>query len=356
MLLFTSNKKFSFCIIIIFLKIYIIKSATTDYEMERVCLSAEFNKTDHREGYRTIQHYVEDEDIKLTKAHPFYKVLFLEGKKKNLNIFINSISLELILEVLALIAFFNYFLFLCLWCGHCCLFKKLTDEEKLKKQSGCCKYCSFFIMLIYFLISSALSVFGILFISSYKKSFELSKCGLLRFTNHGLYGNDQSYAGAFNLKDTFINSSYSLNQIDIFYSKMFSNYNELISLNEEFQNRLNEGESLIEDEKIYSPNPDSRDSYFINTNYQPIFCPKTNESTVLGIIYKKYKNKIKPIIESLTKLKSYFERLSLNKNAFVPELKKIGEYFDIMKIMYESINRNIGKVYSDYTESGTKKI
>ena len=168
MILLKSNTKFSFFILIIFLKIYIIKSATTDYEMERVCLSAEFNNTDHKEGYRTIQHYVDDENIKLTNAHPFYRSLFLERKKTNLYLFIKSISLELILEVLAFIAFFNYFLFLCIWCGDCCLFKKFTDEEKLKKQKGCCKYCSFFIMLIYFLISSALSVFGILFISSYK--------------------------------------------------------------------------------------------------------------------------------------------------------------------------------------------
>ena len=151
MKLFKNITKHFFIKIIFILQInlFLIKAATTELEMDRVCSSGEFDKVTHKDGYRTIQHYADDDNIELSKAHPFYRSLFIEGKKTNLNLFINSIALELVIEAAAALAFFNYFLFLCIWSGHCCLFKKFTDKEKLKKQKNC-KYCAFIIMLIYF--------------------------------------------------------------------------------------------------------------------------------------------------------------------------------------------------------------
>ena len=209
MLFIKFNKRLSFFLILTIINLFIIKSLPTDFEMERVCSSAEFDKADHKDGYRTIQHYADDDNIELTKAHPFYRSLFLEGKRSNLNKFINSIILELVIFGLSAIALINYFLFLFIWCGHCCIFKIYTDKEKFQKQKNC-KYCSFIVMLVYFFISIALSVIGILFISYYKKSLKLSDCGLLRFTSHGLYGTGQNFAGSSNLKDSFLNTSYSL--------------------------------------------------------------------------------------------------------------------------------------------------
>ena len=347
--------KKTFFLITIAFKLFIVKTATTDLEMERICSAAGFDKAEHKDGYRTIQHYADDDNIELTNAHPFYRSLFLEGKASNLNSFINSIALELVIEAIAVVAFFNYFLFICIWSGHSCLFKKYNDRQKLKRQSHC-KYCSFVIMLVYFFISMGLSALGIYFISSYKKALKLSDCGLLRFTNHGLYGEELSYAGALNLKDSFINSSYSLNQIEIFYSKIFYYYSDIDFYNDTFNKYIDKGNNYAVENQVSSPNPDKQKTDYIKMNYQNIYGPKTNYSTVLGVIYQKYENKIKPIVQSLTNLKNYFERLIDNKNAFLKELKKYGEYFDIMKMMYESINRNIGKVYSDYMKSGNNII
>ena len=344
--------KKTFFFIVIELKLFIVKSATTDLEMERICSSAEFDKAEHKDGYRTIQHYADDDNIELTKAHPFYRSLFMEGKASNLNSFINSIALELVIEAIAVLAFFNYFLFICIWSRHSCLFKKFTDRQKLKKQKHC-KYCTFIIMLVYFFISMGLSVLGIIFISSYKKALKLSDCGLLRFTNHGLYGEELSYAGALNLKDSFINSSYSLNQIETFYSKIFYYYSDIEYYNNTFNEKINDYNSYAVENQVLSPNPDKQKTDYIKMNYQHLYGPKTNYSTILGVIYQKYENKIKPIVLSLTNLNNYFGKLIDNKNAYLNELKKYGEYFDIMKMMYESINRNIGKVYSDYMKSGT---
>ena len=325
--------KKTFFLITIAFKLFIVKTATTDLEMERICSAAGFDKAEHKDGYRTIQHYADDDNIELTNAHPFYRSLFLEGKASNLNSFINSIALELVIEAIAVVAFFNYFLFICIWSGHSCLFKKYNDRQKLKRQSHC-KYCSFVIMLVYFFISMGLSALGIYFISSYKKALKLSDCGLLRFTNHGLYGEELSYAGALNLKDSFINSSYSLNQIEIFYSKIFYYYSDIDFYNDTFNKYIDKGNNYAVENQVSSPNPDKQKTDYIKMNYQNIYGPKTNYSTVLGVIYQKYENKIKPIVQSLTNLKNYFERLIDNKNAFLKELKKYGEYFDIMKMMY----------------------
>ena len=355
MLFIKFNKRLSFFLILTIINLFIIKSLPTDFEMERVCSSAEFDKADHKNGYRTIQHYADDDNIELTKAHPFYRSIFLEGKRSNLNKFINSIILELVIFGLSAIALINYFLFLFIWCGHCCIFKIYTDKEKFQKQKNC-KYCSFIVMLVYFFISIALSVIGILFISYYKKSLKLSDCGLLRFTSHGLYGTGQNFAGSSNLKDTFLNTSYSLNKIETFYARMFTYYNNIIDANQEFKDKLDGCNSLSTNDRIYSPNPDSELFHYITMSYQPIYGPKTNSSTLIGRINQKYEDKIKPIVEALTNLKSYFERLILNKNAYISELKKYGEYFDTMKMMYETINRNIGKEYTNYMKSGSNVV
>ena len=344
----------SFFLILSILKLFIIKT-DTEFTMDKICSSGDFDQVEHKEGYRTIQHYADDQNIELTDAHPFYRTLFLEGKKLNLNVFINSIILELVIEGIAAIAFINYFIFLFLWCGNCCLFRKLSDKEKLKKLSHC-KYCPFIIMLIYFIISLALSIFGILYMSPYKKALKLSDCGLLRFTNHGIYGINQSFAGTYNLKDSFFNSSYSLNQIEIFYSKMFPYHENISSSNIQFNQRMTDCNTYAVDDSVFSPNPETDKFNFITMNYQSIYGPKTNAKTMLGIINQKYEKKIKPIINALNNLKNYFERMILNKNAYITELKKYGEYFDQMKLMYESINRNIGKVYYDYIESGSKTV
>ena len=344
----------SFFLILAILKLFIIK-AKTEFTMDKICSSGDFDQAEHKEGYRTIQHYTDDQNIELTNAHPFYRTLFLEGKKNYLNLFINSIILELVIEGIAVIAFINYIIFLFNWCGNCCLFKKLSDKEKKKKLSHC-KYCSFIIMLIYFIISLGLSVFGILYISSYKKALKLSDCGLLRFTNHGIYGINQKFAGTDNLKDSFFNSSYSLNQIESFYARMFPYIENISSYNIQFNQRMTDCNTYAVDDSVFSPNPETDIFDYITMNYQSIYGPKTNITTMLGIINQKYEKKIKPIINALSNLKDYFEKLILNKNAYIAELKQYAEYFEEMKLMYESINRNIGKIYYDYIESGSKMV
>ena len=74
------------------LNILIIHTATTENEMERVCSSGGFDNEDHKNGYRTIQHYADDDNIEITEAHPFYRSLFMKGEKSNVNLFINSIG------------------------------------------------------------------------------------------------------------------------------------------------------------------------------------------------------------------------------------------------------------------------
>ena len=349
------HKKSFFFLIIITIKVILISSATTDFEMERICSSAGFDKADHKDGYRTVQHYADDDNIELTEAHPFYRTLFLEGKKGNLNSFIKSILLDLVIIGLSLLALINYILFIFIWLSHCCLFKIYTDKQKLQKQKTC-KYCTFVLMLIYFFISFGLSMLGVLLIQNYKKSLKLSNCALLRFTNHGLYGSGQNYSGVYNLKDSFINSSYSLNKIDSFIEKMFIYYNNIINLNDLFDQDIDEYNKLSTEGQVYSPNPEAEKFDYITMNYQPIYGPKTNSSTIIGIINEKYEGKIKPIVENLKNIKGYFDNLQKHKAAYISELIKYGEYFETMKMMYESINRNIGKVYSNYMKSGSNIV
>lgn len=335
---------------------HLIKTATTDFEMERVCASGEFDKIDHKTGYRTIQHYADDDNIELSKAHSYYRDLFMEGKSSDRVTFIKTIILELIIIFLAIVAFINYIFFILVWPCHCGIFKRLSDNE-MKKSQAHCKYCKFFFMLLLFLISLALCAFGIIFISSYKKSFNLSDCSLLRFTNHGLYGTGQDYAGISNLKESFLNTSYSLNKIDTFIERLFSKYDDIEQNYNNFNSRMDESNSLAENEKIYSPNPDT-DKFvdLIKVNYQPIYGPKINEDTILGVLYKKMNDKIKPVYESLTNLKQDFNNLKTHKDDYISKLREYSEYFELMETMYETLNRNIGKVYNHYMDSGIKVI
>lgn len=338
------------------LNFLLVKTATTDFEMERVCASGEFDKIDHKTGYRTIQHYADDDNIELSKAHSYYRDLFMEGKSSDRVTFIKSIILELIIILLAIVAFINYFFFILIWPCHCGIFKRLSENEQKEKQAHC-KYCKFFLMLCLFLISLALCAFGIMFISSYKKSFNLSDCSLLRFTNHGLYGTGQKYAGISNLKESFLNTSYSLNKIDTFCDRLFSNYDQIKEDFREFNNRIDNCNSFAVNKKIYSPDPDT-DKFvdLIEVNYQPIYGPKTKEDTILGVLYKKINDKIKPIKESLDNLYNDFNDLKNYKNDYISKLREYSEYFDLMETMYETLNRNIGKVYNHYMESGVKVV
>ena len=350
------SKHFLIIVLILRLNFHLIKTATTDFEMERVCTSGEFDKIDHKKGYRTIQHYADDDNIELSNAHSYYRDLFMEGKSSDRVAFIKSIILELLIILLAVVAFINYIFFILVWPCHCGIFKRLSDKEKEKEQASC-KYCKFFFMLLLFLISLALCVFGIMFISSYKKSFNLSDCSLLRFTNHGLYGTGQKYAGISNLKEAFLNTSYSLNKIDNFIDRLFSKLDNIESNYNDFIYRIDESNSLAENDKIFSPNPDT-DKYvdLIKVNYQEIYGPKTNDDTILGVLYKKFNDKIKPVYESLTSLKSDFNNLKTHKDDYISKLREYSNYFDLMETMYETLNRNIGEVYNHYMDSGIKVV
>ena len=356
-MLFSKGFKRFFIFIFIFqIDIYLINSATTDFEMERVCSSGEFDKMEHKTGYRTLQHYADDDNIEVSKAHPFYRELFMEGKTTDKVTFIKSIILELIVIFVAVVAFINYFFLILVWLCHCGIFKRLSDKEKLERQ-GSCKHCRFFFMFLFFLISLALCVFGVMFMSSFKKSINLSDCGLLRFTNHGLYGTNNDYAGAYNLKESFMNISYSLNKIDTFRSGLFLYYNNINNDYNDFTTRMTECNNYAVNQLISTPDPDKDKTINkITVNYQSIYGPNTDESTMLGIVNKKVNNKIKPILDSLTSLKNDFDQLITNKNEYISELRKYSEYFDLMKTMYETINRNIGKNYNKFMESGIKVV
>ena len=337
--------------IIILSILSVIKTATTENEMERICTIAIFNESEHKTGYRTIQHYADDDNIELTKAHPFYRTLFFEGKRENLNAFIYSIILELLIIVFSVIVFFNYFIFLCVWAGHCGIFKILTDKQKAKRQKHC-KYCSLIIMIIIFVISLALNFIGILFITSFKKAIYLSDCALLRFTNHGLYGMEQNYYGILNLRDSFVNLTYSLKMIDTFYSRMFIYYDEINTKNNELYNEIEECNNLATEEQVTKPNVEADLFDYIKVNYQPIYGPKTDESTMIGKINKKYTEKIKPILEMFSEMKNNFETLKANKDDYISQLSIYDKYFDAMTTMYELLNTHVVKIYNSYTETG----
>ena len=68
--------------------------------MNRVCKAGKFDKYKQKTGYRTAQHFADDDGMYVTSAHSFYRSLFMTREKKNKNLFISSIGFELfIVEV-----------------------------------------------------------------------------------------------------------------------------------------------------------------------------------------------------------------------------------------------------------------
>ena len=354
--MFSLQKIFIILILLFQNNIFLINASTTDFEMDRVCSASNFAKYKHKTGYRTAQHFADDEGMYTSSAHPFYRSLFMTREKNNMSLFISSIGFELFIVALGIASFINYIVFIVLWSFHKGFFRILSDEEKAEKQSSACKYCKFFFMFICLLISMALSGFGILFISNLKNTINLSDCGYLRFTNHGLYGVDKNFAGTFNLKESFLNYTYSLNLIETFYSRMNLFDNNINALKKDFNDRMDECNIYAVEDSIYSPNPEKGDFDFIKVNYQEIYGPKTNESTLLGIINKNYNDKIVPILDILEEIKIDYKNFLDNKESYIIEVEKYAKYFDIMTQMYQTINENIGRVYDEYTDMGVNAI
>ena len=112
MYFFPNLKKYFFLIILLYQNnINIISASTTDFEMDRVCADANFDKYKHKTGYRTVQHFADDEGMFLSSPHPFYRSLFMTREKNNLNLFIKSIGFELFIVALGIFSFFNHFVF-----------------------------------------------------------------------------------------------------------------------------------------------------------------------------------------------------------------------------------------------------
>ena len=350
-------KKYFILIALLFhINITIINTSTTDFEMDRVCSEANFAKYKHKTGYRTAQHFADDEGMYKSSAHPFYRSLFMTREKKNMNLFIKSIGFELALVTLGGAVFINYIVFIFVWANHKGLFRILSEEEKKEKQSSKCKYCKFFFMFISLLISLALSGFGILFISNFKNNVNLSDCSYLRFTNHGLYGAEKDFAGTFNLRESFYNHTYSLKSIENFISRMNLFNNDIDTIKNDFNKRMDDCNAYSVDNSVYTPNPDRSLFYYIKTNYQEIYGPKTNETSMIGIIYKHYNEKIVPIFEILDNIKEDYNNFLENKENYVSEIEKYAKYFDVMTQMYQIINENIGRVYDDYKNMGVNYI
>ena len=350
-------KQYFFLIISLFLiNITIINSSTTDFEMDRVCSDADFAKYKHKTGYRTAQHFADDEGMYKPSAHPFYRSLFMTREKKDMNLFINSIGFELALVALGGAIFINYIVFIVVWAMHKGLFRILSEEEKNEKQSSKCKYFKFFLMFISLLISLALSGFGIIFISNFKNNVNLSDCSYLRFTNHGLYGAEKNFAGAFNLRESFYNYTYSLKSIENFISRMNLYNNEINTIKRDFNQRMDDCNAYSVNNSVYTPNPDGSIFYYIKTNYQEIYGPKTNETSMIGIIYKHYNEKIVPVFETLDNIKEDYNNFLDNKDSYIAEIEKYAKYFDVMTQMYQIINENIGRVYDDYKNIGVNYI
>ena len=91
-------------------------------------------------------------------------------------------------------------------------------------------------------------------------------------------------------------------------------------------------------------------------NYQDLYGPKTDENTLLGIIYKHYTEKIEPIIETLDSMKSDYRYLIDHKTNLISGLQTYEKYFDTMTQMYQILNDNIGRVLVDYTDMGAQTI
>ena len=357
MYFFPNLKKYFFLIILLYQNnINIISASTTDFEMDRVCADANFDKYKHKTGYRTVQHFADDEGMFLSSPHPFYRSLFMTREKSDMNLFIKSIGFELFIVALGGASFINYLIFIILWCVHKGFFRILSEKEKAERQKSKCRYCKFFVMFICLLISAALSCFGILFISNFKTNVNLSDCSYLRFTNHGLYGLTKNFAGTFNLRESFANLTYSLNNIDNFYSRMNLFDNNINTIKDEFDSRMEECNSFAVDNKVITPNPDGSNFDYIKTNYQDLYGPKTNKSTLIGIIYQHYTEKIEPIIQTLEEIKSDYQYLIQNKNDYISELTIYEKYFDTMTQMYQKLNDKIGRVLVDYTDMGVETI
>ena len=357
MFLFHNQKKiFSLTILILQIIIVLINSSTTDFEMERVCSAGNFDDYEQKTGYRTAQHYADDDGMEITSAHPFYRSLFMTREKDNLNLFVKSIGFELFIVALGGFTFVNYIVFIIVWSVHKGMFRILSEKEKAEKQQTKCKYCKFFLMFLFLLISSALSVFGIIFMKAFKNSINLSDCGYLHFTNHGLFGDNQNFAGTYNLREAFANYTYSLNSIDNFYSRMNLFNNNISSINQEFNERLTDCNTLVTVNSVISPNPDKGLFDFISTNYQSIYGPYTNDSTILGIIYKYYDERIVPVLDALEEIKGDYRHFLQYKQDYITEIEKYSIYFDIMTQMYQILNNNIGRVYNDYTDEGVNTV
>ena len=352
---FTKNI-FSITIILFLIQLHLINTATTDFEMDRVCSEAKFDDYKHKTGYRTAQHFADDEGMYISSAHPFYRSLFLTREKKEQNLFIKSIGFELAIAALAGYSFINYVVFIVVWSFHKGMFRILSEEEKAERQKSKCKYFKFFLMLICLLLSLALCVFGLIFIISFKNSIDLSECGYLRFTNHGLFGVEQNFAGTYNLKEAFLNYTYSFNSIENFYSKMNLFKNDIDIIKGRFNDKMEDCDSFANDDSVISPNPDKDLFIFIKTNYQNMYGPKTNESTIIGIIYKHYKERIIPILDILDEIKVDFTHFLNNKQNYLSEISKYAKYFDTMTEMYQILNNNIGRVYDDYAKTGVNTI
>ena len=344
-------------IIIIFqINILLIKSSTTDFEMERVCSAGNFDKYEQKTGYRTVQHYADDEGMYTTSAHPFYRSLFMTREKSNLNLFIKSIGFELAIVALGGASLINYIIFIILWSVHKCFFRILSKKEIAERLESKCRYCKFFLVFLFLLISLALSIFGIIFIKSFKDSINLSDCGYLRFTNHGQFGDNQNFAGTYNLRDSFMNYTYSIKSIENFYSRMNLFNNDINSINNEFNEKMESSNAFATENNVISPNPDKDLFDFIHINYQEIYGPNTNETTILGIINKYYNERIVPVLEILEEIKGDYRHFLENKANYITEIEKYATYFDVMTQMYEILNDNIGRVYADYTHQGVNTI
>ena len=357
MYIFPKLKKYFFLILILYQeKINIISASTTDFEMDRVCSEANFDKYKHKTGYRTVQHFADDDGMFLSSTHPFYRSLFMTREKSDMNLFIKSIGFELFIVALGGASFINYLIFIILWAVHKGFFRILSEKEKAEKQKSKCRYCKFFVMLICLLVSAALSCFGIIFISNFKTNVNLSDCSYLRFANHGLYGLTKNFAGTFNLRESFANLTYSLNNIENFYARMNLFNNDINTIKSEFDTRMEECHSFAVDNSVLTPNPDGSNFDYIKTNYQDLYGPKTDKSTMIGIIYQHYTEKIEPIIETLEEIKSDYQYLLQNKANYISELAIYEQYFDTMTQMYQKLNDNIGRILVDYTDMGVKTI
>ena len=88
--MFSLQKIFIILILLFQNNIFLINASTTDFEMDRVCSASNFAKYKHKTGYRTAQHFADDEGMYTSSAHPFYRSLFMTREKNNMSLFISS--------------------------------------------------------------------------------------------------------------------------------------------------------------------------------------------------------------------------------------------------------------------------